>query len=91
MNNPDAITVLPFNFLSFRLSLTSSYPLIVGVEVTVILDYTQLHTHTLGTIPLNEGSARRRGRYLTTHSSYKRQNSMPPAGFFFCLFGAFPL
>jgi hypothetical protein len=38
------------------------------------------HT-TLGKTPLDEGSARRRDLYLTTHNTHKRQTSMPPAGF----------
>jgi len=37
--------------------------------------------HTVGRTPLDEGSARRRDLYLTTHNIYKRQTSMPPAGF----------
>ena len=45
-----------------------------------IPDHTQTHT-TLGRAPLDEGSARRRDLYLTTHNSHKRQASMPPAGF----------
>jgi hypothetical protein len=31
--------------------------------------------------PLDEGPARRRDLYLTTHNTLKRQPSMPPAGF----------
>ena len=31
--------------------------------------------------PLDEGSARHRHLYLTTHNTHKRQTSMPPAGF----------
>jgi hypothetical protein len=38
------------------------------------------HT-TLGRTPLDEGPARCRDLYLTTHSTHKRQTSMPPAGF----------
>ena len=38
------------------------------------------HT-TLDRTPLDEGSARRRYLYLTTHNTNKRQTSMPPAGF----------
>jgi len=34
---------------------------------------------TVGRTPLDEWSARRRDLYLTTHSSHKRQTSMPPA------------
>ena len=36
---------------------------------------------TLGRIPLEEWSARRRDLYLTTHNTHKRQTSMPAAGF----------
>jgi len=39
------------------------------------------HTHTLGRTPLDEGSARRRDLYLTTHNTQKRETSMTPAGF----------
>jgi hypothetical protein len=35
-------------------------------------------THTVGSTPLDEWSARRRDLYLTTHN---RQTSMPPVGF----------
>jgi hypothetical protein len=38
------------------------------------------HT-TLGRTPLDEGPARRRDLYLTTHNTHKRQTSMPLVGF----------
>jgi hypothetical protein len=38
------------------------------------------HT-TLGRTPLDEGPARHRDLYLTTHNTHKRQTSMPPVGF----------
>jgi len=38
------------------------------------------HT-TLGRTPLDEGSARRRDLYLTTHNTHNRHTSMPPVGF----------
>jgi hypothetical protein len=38
-------------------------------------------THTHGMIPLDEGSARRRNLYLTTHNIHKRQTSMPATEF----------
>jgi hypothetical protein len=41
---------------------------------------TFIHT-TLGMTPLDEGSARRRDLYLTTHNTHKKQTSMPPVGF----------
>jgi hypothetical protein len=37
------------------------------------------HT-TLGRTPLDEGSARRRDLYLTTHNNHNRQTIMTPAG-----------
>ena len=43
------------------------------------LYHTKWHT-TVGRIPLDEWSARRRDLYLT-HNPRKRQTSMPPAGF----------
>jgi hypothetical protein len=45
--------------------------------------YSRLHDHThfrhatLGRTPLDEGPARRRDLYLTTHNTHKRQTSMP--------------
>jgi len=42
---------------------------------------THTHTHTFGRSFLDEGSARRRGRYLTTHNTHKRPTTMSPAGF----------
>ena len=44
------------------------------------LDHTQWRT-TVGRSPLDEGSARRRDLYLTTHNTLNRQTSMPPVGF----------
>ena len=43
------------------------------------LDHTQLHT-TVGRTSLDEGSARRKDIYLTTHNIHKSQTSMHPAG-----------
>ena len=43
-------------------------------------DHTQRHT-TVGRSPLDEWPARRRNLYLTTHNNYRRQTSMPLAGF----------
>jgi hypothetical protein len=41
-----------------------------------------LYRHTtLGRTPLDEGPARRRDLYLTTHNTHKRHASMPPVGF----------
>jgi hypothetical protein len=45
------------------------------------LTITHFRYTTLGRTPLDEGSARRRDLYLTTHNTLNRQISMPPAGF----------
>jgi hypothetical protein len=42
---------------------------------------THLRHTTVGRTPLDEGPARRRDLYLTTHNTHKRQTSIPPAGF----------
>jgi len=42
---------------------------------------TTLRHTTLSRSPLDKRSARSRDLYLTTHNAYKRQTSMPPAGF----------
>jgi hypothetical protein len=53
----------------------------------VLLVSSRFHGHTLfrhttlGRTPLDEGPARRRDLYLTTHNTHKRQTSMPPLGF----------
>jgi hypothetical protein len=47
---------------------------------TRFLDHTQRRA-TVGRIPLDEWSARRRDLYLTTHNTQNRQTSMPSVGF----------
>jgi hypothetical protein len=47
---------------------------------TRFLDHTQQRT-TVGRIPLDEWSARRKDLYLTTHNTHNRQISIPPVGF----------
>jgi hypothetical protein len=42
---------------------------------------THLRHTTVGRTPLDEGPARRRDLYLTSHNTHKRQTSMPPVGF----------
>jgi hypothetical protein len=56
-------------------------------------DHTLFRHSTLGRTPLDEGPARRRDLYLTTHNTHNRQTSMPHGGIFFFLFlsGVFPL
>lgn len=64
--------------LSVFLSLTSLYLLTVGVECPCCT-WWHSHTHTLflsfRRTPLEEGSACRRGRYLTTHNTQYRKIS----------------
>jgi len=43
--------------------------------------HTNTHTHTDDRPPLDEGSAGRRNLCLTTHNTYNRQTSIPPAVF----------
>ena len=47
----------------------------------ITLNDTHTHTHTLGRIPLDEGSAHRSDLYLITNNISKTKTSMPPAGF----------
>ena len=47
----------------------------------ITLNDTHTRKHTLGGSPLDEGSARRRDLYLTTHSTHKRQTSIFQVGF----------
>jgi len=51
-------------FISY--CLISTYSLQVH---RVIVTPDHIHTHTLGRVPLDEGSARRRDFYLTTHNT----------------------
>jgi hypothetical protein len=90
-------------FIAFIYILTFSYhtvffsrPLLptpvsrFSVEVVIPFDHIERHP-TVGRTPLDEGSARRRGLYLTTtHNTHKRQTSMPPVGFFFINSWVFP-
>jgi hypothetical protein len=46
----------------------------------MFLDHTQQRT-TVGRIPLDEWSARRRDLYLKTHNTHNRQTTMLPVGF----------
>jgi hypothetical protein len=53
----------------------------LGLLVFRGLAITHFRHTTVGRTPLDEGPARRRNLYLTTHNTHKRQTSMPPAGF----------
>ena len=49
-------------------------------RVIVAYDHTQRHTNILGRNPLDEGSARRKDLYLTTHISHKSKISVNTGG-----------
>jgi len=67
---------------SFSLQSGLFYLLIVGVDVFCwTWSHSVTHTQTLGRIPLDVGSARRRDLHLTNRSTHKRQTSVPPAWF----------
>ena len=70
----DLNTIIMCNF--WRNSPTRA----MAASCSRFLDRTQLHT-TVSSTPLDEGSARRRDLYLTTHNTHKRQASMTPAEF----------
>ena len=77
--------ILCILLLSLRLLMSYIYIYIymcVCVErlFLMFLDHTQRRS-TVGRIPLEEWSARRRDLYLTTHDIHNRQISMPPVGF----------
>jgi hypothetical protein len=67
-------------FVSFFLSPTSFSLTMVRCTGIIAFDHTQGYT-TVGRTPLDEGSARHRYLYLTTHNTQNRQTSMLPAGF----------
>jgi hypothetical protein len=54
-----------------------------GLGLLTVRGFTITHFKhtTIGRTPLDEGPARRRDLYLTTHNTQKRQTSMPPARF----------
>ena len=76
----------------FHFSFTMAQPPLSGPKpphyrgFMLTLRYTHTHTHThthttLGKIPLDEESARRKNLYLTTHITRKRQRSKRLAAF----------
>jgi hypothetical protein len=73
----DVIFILKISFFSYgSKALRGLRPR----HFTTLHDHTDRHT-TFGRTPLDEGPARRRELYLTTHNTHKRQTSMPPLGF----------
>ena len=66
-----------FIFISYSDFL---HPIIVSVKCYCCV-WSHSGPHTVCRTPLDEGSARRRDLYLTTHNIHKRQTSTPSAGF----------
>ena len=64
----------------FRFSLYGSTALL-GLGLLFEVPRSHSRHNTLGKIPLDEWSARRRDHYLTTDNTHKKQTSMFPAGF----------
>jgi len=64
---------------SFLLSVTSSTYSLCGRGILLPL-VTLNDIQTVGKSPLDEGSARRRNLYLTTHNTHNRQPIMAPVG-----------
>jgi hypothetical protein len=55
---------------------------LVGQDLLIIEASRSHFRHTtLGRTPLDEGPARRRDLYLTTHDTHQRQTFMPSEGF----------
>jgi hypothetical protein len=69
-----------YNLYSFFLSPTSFY---LTSRCRGLFFHVSTHNDstTVGRTPLDEGSARRRDPYLTTHNTHKRQTSMLRAGY----------
>jgi len=66
------------SFPSFFVILSSFYLLIVGIRGLIYLII--LRHATVGRTPLDEGSARNRDLYQTTHNVHKRRKFMSPVG-----------
>jgi hypothetical protein len=70
------ITISPCSYFPVALPpVFGSWP-----PLTRLRNLTHFRHITLGSSPLDEGAARRRDVYLTTHNIHKRQTCMPPAG-----------
>ena len=59
---------------------------LVGLGLLIVIEVSSSHTHThthtpLNSTPLDEGSDRSKGLYLTTYNTHTRQTSTPPSGF----------
>jgi hypothetical protein len=49
--------------------------------MTGVEEYKCIRSHSIGRTPPDEGSARRRDLYLTTHNTHQKHTSIPLAGF----------
>jgi len=78
-SNDHTISV-PSVYNLFFFTIASNLQWARASSFTRFLDNTQRRV-TVGRIPLHEWPVRRRDAYLTTHNTYNRQTSMPPAGF----------
>jgi hypothetical protein len=77
----DFLHVSRIRVKSLTLRLLMSYIYIYMEHLFLMfLDNTQRRS-TVGRIPLDEWSARRRDLYLTTHDTHNQQISTPPVGF----------
>jgi hypothetical protein len=68
-------------FLRFVVLTSSTYLITVGVEVVYFHLVTLRHTPQSVGLLWTRNRPRRRERYLTAQTLYKRQTSMPPVGF----------
>jgi len=69
----------PFSFIYFFLILVS-WPNHCRRRELMLHLITLYDTHTPGRTPLEEGSARRKYLYLTTHNTHNRKDSHVPGG-----------
>ena len=84
-------SIFIFAFLSFSVWPISTYFFAVIESYCTTWSHSMIHTHTnthththrttLGRTPLDQGSTCCRDHYLTTHNTFNRHTSMPPAGF----------
>ena len=77
---PNGMTDVIVNFVLFYCFWHKSPQRARAASCSRFLDHTQLH-NTVYRTSLDEGSAHRIDLYQKTHSTHKRETSMPPAGF----------
>ena len=83
-SRPDRVSYMVENLAFFSphwvtLSSAPGPPHYRGFAIT--FRHTRPHTHNNCMTPLDEGSARHKDQYLTTHCSHNRQTSMPAVRF----------